>query len=141
MEIDVLIVYYFNNFCVYCLIWLFEEFGFDYEIKFYKCGFDYCVSVELKKVYLFGKLLVFEDDGLVIVESGVIFEYFLEKYDLKGFVLVKGMFECFVYIYWLYYVEGMVMLFFVMKLIFGMILKQVFFFMKFFVNVISGSVM
>ncbi len=124
-EIDVLIVHTLNNSRAHRLIWLLEELGLDYEIKFYKRGPDYRAPAELKKVHPLGKSPVLEDDGLVIAESGAIFEYLLEKYDPRGLVPAKGTPERLAYTYWLHYAEGTAMPLLVMKLIFGMIPKQV----------------
>lgn len=136
-----LIVHYLNNSRAHRLVWLLEELGLDYEIRFYKRGPDYRAPAELKKVHPLGKSPVLEDDGLVIAESGAIFEYLLEKYDPKGLVPASGTPERLAYTYWLHYAEGSAMPLLVMKLIFGMIPKQVPFFMKPFAKAISGSVM
>ncbi|MCD2176411.1 glutathione S-transferase [Rhizobium sp. C1] len=136
-----LIVHYLNNSRAHRLIWLLEELGLDYEIKFYRRGPDYRAPAELKKVHPLGKSPVLEDDGLVIAESGAIFEYLLDKYDPKGLVPQPGTPERLAYTYWLHYAEGSAMPLLVMKLIFTMIPKQVPFFMKPFARAISGGIM
>ncbi len=136
-----LIVHYLNNSRAHRLIWLLEELGLDYEIKFYRRGPDYRAPAELKKVHPLGKSPVLEDDGLVIAESGAIFEYLLDKYDPKGLVPQSGTPERLAYTYWLHYAEGSAMPLLVMKLIFTMIPKQVPFFMKPFARAISGGIM
>jgi len=136
----VLIVHYLNNSRAHRLIWLLEELGLDYEIKFYKRGPDYRAPAELKKVHPLGKSPVLEDEGLVIAESGAIFEYLLEKYDPKGLVPSRGTPERLAYTYWLHYAEGSAMPLLVMKLIFGMIPRQVPFFMKPFAKAISNGI-
>ncbi len=50
-ENHVLIVHYLNNSRAHRLIWLLEELGLDYEIKFYRRGPDYRAPAELKKVH------------------------------------------------------------------------------------------
>jgi glutathione S-transferase len=136
----VLIVHYLNNSRAHRLVWLLEELGLDYEIKFYQRGPDYRAPAELKKVHPLGKSPVLEDDGLVIAESGAIFEYLLEKYGAGRFVPAAGTPDRIAYSYWLHYAEGTAMPLLVMKLIFGMIPRQVPFFMKPFAKAISGGV-
>lgn len=135
-----LIVHYLNNSRAHRLIWLLEELGLPYEIKFYKRGPDYRAPAELKKVHPLGKSPVLEDDGRVIAESGAIFEYVLEKYGPKGLVPPAGTPERLAYTYWLHYAEGSAMPLLVMKLIFNMIPRQVPFFMKPFAKAISGGI-
>lgn len=135
-----LIVHYLNNSRAHRLIWLLEELGLEYQIKFYKRGPDYRAPAELKKVHPLGKSPVLEDEGRVIAESGAIFEYLLEKYGPKGLVPRAGTPERLAYTYWLHYAEGTAMPLLVMKLVFGMIPRQVPFFMKPFAKAISGGI-
>lgn len=122
-----IIVYYLNNFCLQCVLWLLEELGLDYEIKFYQCDFKIMlVLFELLKVYLLGKLLVIIDGDLMVVELGNIVEYLLECYGVdSGLLFVFGMFECLCYCYWLYFVEGLVMFWLLLGLIFSKMFKVV----------------
>lgn len=135
-----LIVHYLNNSRAHRLIWLLEELGLDYEIKVYKRGPDYRAPAALKKVHPLGKSPVLEDDGRVIAESGAIFEYVLEKFGAGRLVPPSGTPERLAYTYWLHYAEGSAMPLLVMKLIFGMIPRQVPFFMKPFAKAISGGI-
>lgn len=135
-----LIVHYLNNSRAHRLIWLLEELGLPYEIKFYQRGSDYRAPADLKRVHPLGKSPVLEDNGRVIAESGAIFDYVLEKYGQKGLVPVAGSPERLAYTYWLHYAEGTAMPLLVMKLIFGMIPHQVPFFMKPFAKAISNGI-
>lgn len=135
-----LIVHYLNNSRAHRLVWLLEELGLDYEIRLYRRGPDYRAPAELKKVHPLGKSPVLEDDGRVIAESGAIFEYLLDKHGPKGLVPAAGTPERLAYTYWLHYAEGSAMPLLVMKLIFGMIPKQVPFFMKPFAKAISNGI-
>lgn len=76
------------------------------------------VLVVLKKIYLLGKLLVLEDNGYVLVEFGVIFEYLQEIWDSGGLLKLQGIDDKLQYCFWLYYVEGLLMLLLLMKLVF-----------------------
>lgn len=136
------IVYYLENFCFLCVLWMLEELGLDYELCCYLCDLKMLlVLLELCNVYLFGKLLVLQDGELVLVEFGVIFDYFVDCYDMQCqllllLMLVDGI-ECIVYCYWLYYVEGLVMLLLLLILVMGCICNV---FMLFFVCLIVCSI-
>lgn len=100
------------------MFWLFEELDVLYEIVCYVCDLKMMfVLVELCVIYLFGKLFVVIDDGCMFVELGVIIEYLVECYGNGCFVLLFGLFEWYDYMYWLYYVEGLVMLLLLFKFV------------------------
>jgi glutathione S-transferase len=135
----VLTVHYLNNSRAMRLVWLLEELGLQYEIKYYQRGPDMRAPKELKAIHPLGKSPVLEDDGVVIAESGAIFDYLLEKYGNGRLVPAAGTDEHLRYRYWMHYAEGSAMPLLVMKLIFGMIPKRVPFFMRPFAKVISGG--
>lgn len=135
-----LTVHYLEKSRAHRLVWLLEELGLDYEIRHYKRGPDYRAPAELKAVHPLGKSPVLEDDGLVIAESGAIFEYVLEKYGDGRLVPPAGTPERLRYTYWMHYAEGSAMPLLVMKLIFMKVPQQVPFFLKPFASVICGAV-
>lgn len=63
-------------------VWLMEELGVPYEIKMYPFdSFTFKADPALKKVHPAGKSPVVTDsDGTVVAESGLVMEYFGEKY-------------------------------------------------------------
>lgn len=64
--------------------WLLEELGLDYEIVYYTRNEDHRSGPELKKVHPLGHSPVLEIDGLKLIESGVIINYLISKYDKDG---------------------------------------------------------
>lgn len=70
-----IILYYLEYLCFLCILWVLEELGLEYEVKFYKCLLIYVVLFELKNIYFLGKVFVLIDGDLVIVEFVVILEY------------------------------------------------------------------
>jgi glutathione S-transferase len=135
-----LIVHYLNKSRAQRLLWLLEELGAPYEIKLYERGPDYLAPASLKAVHPLGKSPVIEDDGVVIAESGAIFEYLLEKYGQGRLVPPPGTPERLRYTYWLHYAEGSAMPLLVMKLIFNSIPMRAPFFLKPFAKAICGGV-
>ncbi len=64
------------------ILWMLEELGVEYEIKFYKR--DKTTSLappELLAVHPLGKSPVITDDDITVAESGAIAEYLVGKYD------------------------------------------------------------
>ena len=135
-----LIVHYLNSSRAHRLIWLLEELGLEYEIKFYERRADMRAPKELKAIHPLGKSPVLEDDGLIIAESGAIFEYLFEKYGNGQLVPQAGTPEKRRYTYWMHYAEGSAMPLLVMKLIFTAIQKRAPFLLKPFAKMICGSV-
>lgn len=135
-----LIVHYLNKSRAQRLLWLLEELEVPYEIKLYERGPDYLAPASLKAVHPLGKSPVIEDDGVVIAESGAIFEYLIEKYGHGRLVPPPGTPERLRYTYWLHYAEGSAMPLLVMKLIFNNIPMRVPFFLKPFARMICGGV-
>lgn len=67
-------------------VWLMEELGVPYDIKMYHFNsFEFKADPSLKLVHPVGKSPVVTDkDGTVVAESGLIMEYFAEKYRQKA---------------------------------------------------------
>lgn len=140
VEIALLTVHYLNNSRAHRLLWLLEELGLDYDIKFYKRLPNMRAPKELKAIHPLGKSPVLEDDGLVIAESGAIFEYLFEKYGNGRLVPEAGTAEKRRHTYWMHYAEGSAMPLLVMKLVFNAIPLRAPFWLKPFAKVICGSV-
>lgn len=83
-DLDMLVVHHLNNSRSQRILWMMEELGLDYEIRFYKRQPDMKAPDELKKVHPLGKSPIIEDvdaDGgsVVLVETGAICEYLVDK--------------------------------------------------------------
>lgn len=79
-----LIVHHLNNSRSQRILWMLEELGLPYEIKHYQRDARTMLAPpELRRVHPLGKSPVLEDDGRMIVETGAICEYLVEKADGK----------------------------------------------------------
>ncbi len=86
-----LIVHHLNNSRSQRILWLMEELGVDYEIKFYmRDAVTNLAPPELLAVHPLGKSPMIEDEGRIIIESGAITEYLCERHGGEGFVPKRG---------------------------------------------------
>jgi glutathione S-transferase len=79
-----IIVHHLENSRSQRILWMLEELGLPYEIKRYERNRQTMLAPpELRQVHPLGKSPMIEDDGKVIVETGAIAEYLVEKADGK----------------------------------------------------------
>ena len=106
-----IVVHHLNNSRSQRILWLLEELGTPYEIKFYqRDATTNLAPPELAAVHPLGKSPVIEDGPIKIAESGAIIEYVVVRHgggklqpDPKSNAHVA-------YIEWLHYAEGSAML-------------------------------
>ncbi len=91
------------------ILWLLEELGVPYEIKFYKRQKNLLAPPELKKIHPLGKAPVIQDEGRVIAETGAIIDYLVEKYGNGRLSPPLGTDDRLSYTYWMHYAEGSAM--------------------------------
>lgn len=113
------------------VLWLLEELGIPYEIKFYKRNKKTKLAPpELKAIHPLGKSPVIVDGDLVLAESGAILEYLIETYGtaaVRNGLIVQpaagtpAQRAC---RFWMHYAEGSLMNWLVMKLVFTSIPTQ-----------------
>ena len=114
-------VHHLNNSRSQRVLWLLEELGLPYEIKFYQRNAKTMLAPpELRAIHPLGKSPVVTDNGGVIAETGAIVEYIVEK---SGGRLrpVAGTPERLRWTYWLHYSEGSLMAPLLMRLIFSLL--------------------
>jgi glutathione S-transferase len=93
------------------ILWLLEELGAPYEIKFYtRDAATNLAPPELEAVHPLGKSPVIEDDGRVIAESGAIVDYLVRRHGDGRLAPAPGTSEHERYLEWLHYAEGSAML-------------------------------
>jgi glutathione S-transferase len=79
-----LIVHHLNNSRSQRILWMLEELELPYEIRHYQRDSKTMLGPpELRKVHPLGKSPMLEDEGRIIVETGAICEYLVEKADGK----------------------------------------------------------
>jgi glutathione S-transferase len=115
-------VHHLNNSRSQRILWLLEEIGEPYEIKFYQRGSPVPLAPpELKAVHPLGKSPVVTVDGKTIAESGAIIELLIERFAADRLAPKRGT-EAYVdYIHWLHFAEGSAMLPLMLKLYTGML--------------------
>ena len=108
------------------VLWLLEELGVPYEIRFYQRDpATMLAPPELKKVHPLGKspVITDADAGLTLAESGAILEYLVQRYGDGRLRPVPGSPDAVRYLYFMHYAEGSAMPPLLMKLIFDRIKK------------------
>ncbi|MEH2372802.1 glutathione S-transferase family protein [Nostoc sp.] len=113
-----IIVHHLNNSRSQRVLWLLEELGIEYEIKFYERDPKTMLAPEsLRQVHPLGKSPVITDADLTIAESGAIIEYLVDRYGNGRLVPASGTPEHLRYTYWLHYAEGSAMPLLVMQVV------------------------
>ena len=112
-------VHHLNNSRSQRILWLLEELGLEYKIKFYERDKKTQLAPKsLRDVHPLGKSPVITDGDITVAESGAIVEYLTQTYGGPEWQFAMGTQELRDYQYWLHYAEGTLMPFMVMKLIF-----------------------
>ncbi|NHN87317.1 glutathione S-transferase family protein [Acetobacter conturbans] len=136
-----IVVHHLENSRSQRILWLLEELGVPYEIKFYKRDPETMLAPpELRKIHPLGKSPILTDGGVTLAESGAIIEYLLDHYGEGRLRPLAGTPDYRSFIYWLHYAEGSAMPPLVMKLIFGMLPRRVPFLLRPFAALISKGV-
>ena len=105
-----LIVHHLNNSRSQRILWLLEEIGAPYEIRYYdRDPVTNLAPPELLSVHPLGKSPVIEDSGRVITESGAITEYLCERHGGGHLVPQRGTDDHISHLEWLHFAEGSAM--------------------------------
>lgn len=130
-----IIVHHLNNSRSQRILWLLEELGLEYDIKYYERDPETLLApASLRQVHPLGKSPVITDGALTLAESGAIIEYLVEKYGKGRFAPPPDTSDRLRYTYWLHYAEGSAMPPLLLKLVFDRIEEQP---MPFFVKPIA----
>jgi glutathione S-transferase len=120
----VIVLHHLNQSRSQRVLWLLEELGLPYEIRFYERNATTMLAPpELKQVHPLGKspVITDADAGLTLAESGAILEYLVQRYGEGRFRPVPGSPDAVRYLYFMHYAEGSVMPPLLLKLIFDRI--------------------
>lgn len=135
-----IVVHHLDNSRSQRILWMLEELGLDYEVKFYKRDpATLQAPASLRAVHPLGKSPVITDDGKTIAESGTILEYLAETYDTGRLVPAPGTPEHLRYTYFMHYAEGSLMPVLLLKLLFSRIPGRVPWLMRPVARMISGG--
>jgi glutathione S-transferase len=112
-----IVVHHLNNSRSQRILWLLEELGVPYEIKFYlRDATTSLAPPELKAVHPLGKSPVITDGAVTIAESGAIVDYLIRTYGKGRFGPAPGNADYEGYMEWLHFAEGSAMLPFMLLL-------------------------
>jgi glutathione S-transferase len=136
-----LTVHHLNNSRSQRVLWLLEELGVAYEIKYYQRGADLRAPAELRAIHPLGKSPVVTDNGNAIAESGAIVEYVVGTYGNGRLIPPAGTPERLRYTYWLHYAEGSAMSPLLQKLLFTLLPQRAPFLMRPVVGAVAGQVL
>ncbi len=104
------------------ILWLLEEIGAPYEIKFYQRDAKTRLAPpELKAVHPLGKSPVISDEHGTIIESGAIIDHLIRKHGGGALAPAADTSAYEDYNQWLHYAEGSAMLPLMLKLYCGML--------------------
>ena len=105
-----LIVHHLNNSRSQRILWLLEEIGAPYEVKYYdRDPVTNLAPPELIAVHPLGKSPVIQDKDRVIIESGAITEYLCERHGGGHLVPQRGSDDHISHLEWLHFAEGSAM--------------------------------
>ncbi len=116
-----IVVHHLNNSRSQRVLWLLEELGLEYEIKFYQREPNMRAPASLRAVHPLGKSPVITDGENTIAETGAIVEYLVDGYGKGRLVPPPDTKARLRYTYWLHYAEGSLMPPLLMSLIAGRI--------------------
>ena len=92
------------------IIWLLEELGLEYRLEVFLRQPDLYAPPELTAAHGLGRAPVIHDGDVVLAESGAIVDYLIVRHG-QGRLAVASDAPAFpVYLYWLHYAEGSLML-------------------------------
>ena len=121
-----IIVHHLDNSRSQRILWMLEELGLDYEIKFYRRDPTTMQGpASLRAVHPLGKSPVITDGDKTLAESGAILEYLAETYGAGRFTPPPGTPERLRYTYFMHYAEGSLMPLLLLKLLFGFLPRRV----------------
>ena len=105
-----LIVHHLNNSRSQRILWLLEEIGASYDVRFYdRDQVTNLAPPELRAVHPLGKSPVLEDEGRTIVESAAIVEYLCEYHGGDRLVPQRGTDDHVRHLQWMHFAEGSAM--------------------------------
>jgi len=99
-------VHHLNNSKSQRIVWLLEELGLDYRLKFYTREPTLAAPPEMRDVHPLGKAPIVEIDGQVMAESGAIVEYIVHRHGKGSLMPDPASADYAHYLEVLHYAEG-----------------------------------
>jgi glutathione S-transferase len=104
-----IVVHHLNNSRSQRVLWLLEELGLDYEIKFYRREPSMRAPASLRAIHPLGKSPVITDGDVTLAETGAIIDYIVGRYGNGRLIPPPETPARLRYTYWLHYAEGSLM--------------------------------
>jgi glutathione S-transferase len=105
-----IVVHHLNNSRSQRIVWLLEELGVEYDIRFYqRDAVTNLAPPELKAVHPLGKSPLLEIDGRVIAESGAIVQVLCERYGNGAWLPAPGSDDALRHLELMHFAEGSAM--------------------------------
>ena len=112
-------VHHLNNSRSQRVLWLLEELGLPYDIRYYQRNPETMrAPPELRAVHPLGRSPVITDGEIVVAETGAVIEYLLDTYAHERLRPPAGSPERRRFTYWLHFAEGSEMSPLLMRLVF-----------------------
>ena len=117
-----IVVHHLNHSRSQRVLWLLEELGLPYDIRFYQRNPKTMLAPpQLREIHPLGKSPVITDGEVRLAESGAILEYLVQRYGEGRLRPQPGTPAALRYLYWMHYAEGSLMPPLLMKLVFDRI--------------------
>jgi glutathione S-transferase len=94
------------------VVWLMEELGLPYQLRWYNRGADGLMPPEYAKLHPASTAPVVEDDGRVLSESAAILEYVCHKHAGGRLTVSPSQSNYYDYVYWMHFNNNVQGLFF-----------------------------
>jgi glutathione S-transferase len=112
-----IIVHHLNNSRSQKILWLLEELGADYDVRYYqRHPVTQSAPPEMKALHPMGRSPMIEVDGRIMIETGAIIDYILRKHGNGRLQPAVDTPEYDEFMQWMHYSEGSGMLPLLMKI-------------------------
>lgn len=105
-----IIVHHLQNSRSIRILWLLEELGIEYDVRYYDRRDHMFSPPEYQRLHGLGKAPIITDGDHVVAESGAIIEYILQMHGGGRLRPATGSIDWIRYIQWMHLIEGSVML-------------------------------
>ena len=85
------------------VVWLMEELGLPYELKWYNRGEDFLAPAKYRALHPVGTAPIISDDNLVMAESTAIVEYISQQYGGGTLSVLPGDPDYAQYLFWMHF--------------------------------------
>ncbi len=122
------------------ILWLLEELGTDYELKFYERNKDtFQAPADYKALSPLGSAPVITDGELALAESSAIIDYVLDQHPDSNLRPTIGDEDRVRYLFWFHASQGSMMMVLIMEAVFQILIQRVPFWMRGLIRGVLGQ--